>query len=1160
MRACPHAVMAVAVALLAVAVQQVHAGAQGTDVEKSRRVAKMLPRFTGPSNLPSWSDVSNDPLGGESRDYAMNVAIIAGVGILMALFVIVWACGRLCFASCCGCCICSCCAKQGKDHKCWAATVGVFFVLSLAFCIYGYTANSKTNDALVGETGLSKFAPNLAQNVIDVVDAEQTELNFISSTVVGIVDTLRTEHIPKVETDVGNGTTDIKDLINQVFTKVQSTYKNYSGVYQLASCVACNALSTEVGDLRQQVEAQTDSIVTDFQNTVDDIKGNLIGIETDITSKVDELLNETADFRGQAVDLKADIEGETSKAEEFEEYRRIGFIVLFLFPVIALLCILIGGFSKGSGHDKWFAAAAYLCFFYAFFMFIIFTLHIIYAVLSADGCVYADNYETDGLVAWSQDCANNVPGTNNCDMIKNVKGCLFGEDLVELNNASEQLNFSNIEFPSIPNVTISFSFSELDLVTDFVGKLGPQDFGVPQCYIDALIDDFNGDDDPELVAPRPSPDEWLRRALWIQGHLGYTLRFPEATEIGTHNSFNRDHIRTHITLNTTIVNVAVEVDESPTNQQYTLTDQLTLGVRRLELDVKEIATTSSNARHCQINGTDEDKVRVCHAGASSAAAINSNCGPTIPADACEALCVCNYGAATACGVNPPKFAEILDEIKTWLTANPTEVISLFLETSVNDTLLNDMLVTHLGAATLFLPTPGTDYSVVANWPTRDAMLPAQVVTFASQSSTGSCSGTMVSMPNVLCHNQLRAGQRYAYDSVNFGSDAICDDSQDVFFGYITGTTVINRIVFDTDYSDDNTNGGANTITPTRMSDVTACGLSPDLDMVDVDHMAGALWSFKENFPASFAGTSAAFIPAGETRWENVEPAALTKTCACRDNSDHLTWSLTAASTFATCTCPGGSTFAVPRSNKEANNLLAAQAAAGPTTEVWLNLVFQPDPATFTAEGGASQTWPDVSVANPSQGAGHGSQVDEAGISALDHTSFPSPYSEIVKEAQDLIADKGTVLVRRDDIVADANSIVSEATDLLNVWQFVQDVMENITSDTQPIVDAAERAVDLLARCGGLEQNYFSLKNTVCNDLVEGVSGIALAAFVLGWSAVFLVIALGPLIEGWRTSKTKKVEEEEYYGDGYEGYDLAAPESKEKENGFYPDYPTQASGF
>lgn len=123
---------------------------------------------------------------------------------------------------------------------------------------------------------------------------------------------------------------------------------------------------------------------------------------------------------------------------------------------------------------------------------------------------------------------------------------------------------------------------------------------------------------------------WLVRALAHQRGLDDDQPLRNALWTHTHNSYNAD----------AYPQTLYGLDP---NQLYTITDQLRMGIRAIEIDAH------------WVNGS----VVVCHGGVDPLA---------------------HFG----CGVNDPLLSERLAEVRDWIQANPTEVVLLYLENNLDD--------------------------------------------------------------------------------------------------------------------------------------------------------------------------------------------------------------------------------------------------------------------------------------------------------------------------------------------------------------------------------------------------------------------------------------------------------------------------------------------
>eukprot|EP00050_Salpingoeca_kvevrii_P006766 m.291492 g.291492 ORF g.291492 m.291492 type:complete len:1182 (+) comp12478_c0_seq1:447-3992(+) len=1142
--------VALALGVLLMAPLGAEAGARGSSVERSKKISDAMPRFMGPSELDVTLVAEEGWDNDQNQDYAKNIVVLGAIGIIFAFLTAFWCCGSLMCGCCCSCWRCDCCVKRklvkSRHSKAFYA-LWVFLLASLALCIYGYESNSDVHKGVNDDSGIANAVPNVLDTILVAIDDVETEIDFISANLTGVADRLRTVTLPAISADVNAGTTDLLASVDNIRTELQAS-EEVTGEFSTYSCTACTDLLGDFDTLRNEITSQTDSVVADFQSTVDSLDQDIVDIEADIQAKIDEIKLELLDVRTSVTDSKTDVIEFTDQVKDGEDKRRLGFIILFLMPLLCLIFVIIATIMH---RPHLLRIAVFWTFFYVFLLWIIFAVHVMLVTVSADACVYWDNYETTTLASRATECEANELAYSACPVYKNAKACIFGESLVEANNATEQLDFSNIEFPEVPNITISFTFDELTTLRELVDETTPTALGVPECYLTALFNDINGDFDVSRAPPRPTPSDALKRALWLQDKLGLDLPFPHATTLGTHNSYNRHGIRTHIDLDTTYLGSVVKVDEIETNQIFTMTDQLNrLGVRFLEVDAHFIeAGTGSgvSATQCQTGATDFEKTRVCHANSGTAADIETGC---LESDwsLCESLCVCDYGPSTACGIDPPELTAVFGEINNYLDTATDEVVAVYVENKMNgrDSVLNDIATAVFGTR-IFVPTVGIDYGVDTNWPSRATMLGngKKVVLFTTPSTTSCTSTGPASNPdlsNFFCQAALRDPNRINVESLTASTSA-CNIGTQHDLTYVTGTVLVVQVILDTvNETVSDTNGGAKTITAAKLADIKSCGLSPDLDQIDETLAAAALWSWKENFPATGLGTTGAYAEqvsatvfgasSTELRWQNVDKTSETIPCACRDNVDPLTWTLAGTGDFASCAtaCSVGSTFAFPRSSKE-NAALHAQVVIAADTKVWINM--ECDNAGACGPPGNLLAWPDHAIDPPATGVEVGGSIlTRANIAA----AVPADYGTFqtdVENAQKLNRDIGAAEFSVTQLDSNTTAIETSVDNLQSTWENIQDVVDGIETDTKPAIDAAQRIVDIFDSCLSIDDTYFSFKKAFCEEAVAGAGGITAASFFLGLLGGFLVILLGLVAKEWTdlpptSPRTKALVDESYF--------------------------------
>jgi hypothetical protein len=364
---------------------------------------------------------------------------------------------------------------------------------------------------------------------------------------------------------------------------------------------------------------------------------------------------------------------------------------------------------------------------------------------------------------------------------------------------------------------------------------------------------------------------WLHDAAAFQYELGSSLPLLDAQWLGTHNSFNS-------------VNSTPTASHTDSNQQLSLSQQLQIDMRSLELDLHYVL----------------GEVRVCH-----------GLGPD----------QANFGCT-----NEPRFADVLPEIGTWLTNHPHQVVLLYLEDELGNAAGYSESVNVLNSvlgSKIYRPSASQMTSKgCANLPlgiSRDDVRAAgaQVVI------VGNCRSGWASDVYSWDDTHVESGSTPGYKPF-----PACDAtySRSVYDSklvrYFEDSTFVTSA---TDPTETPAQQQANALTPERVANMTRCGVNLfGLDQIlpDDGRIAASIWSWAKDYPDRDRGLCA--VQRSDGRW-------LTRKCgtrrraACRDGGD---WKLTPhAVNFdgADDACRAqGAQFDVPRDGYD-NSLLRAAA-------------------------------------------------------------------------------------------------------------------------------------------------------------------------------------------------------------------------------------------
>lgn len=351
-----------------------------------------------------------------------------------------------------------------------------------------------------------------------------------------------------------------------------------------------------------------------------------------------------------------------------------------------------------------------------------------------------------------------------------------------------------------------------------------------------------------LVPAAPARADWVQDTLAFQYRLGNPLPLVNAPWVGTHNSFNaRGEPGT--------------LSEQDPNQKLSLTQQLDLGVRSLELDIHNIGGTPIV---CHGRGADEG-----HAG---------------------------------CTTERP-FSERLAEIRAWLDAHPDQVLLLYLEDHLEGAYDTGAQVLRDGLGPkLYVPPAGGGCTQMPHELTR-----RQVLAAGKQVIPMSNCGEGTAWPSLVYASDERA--EHEGSPRDFKPDEECG-YLDHFQRFYEDSTRLSAAV-------DQSNGIAPApLTPDITRQMVACGvdlLGFDQLTADDGRLAATIWSWAKGQPS---GSGCVLM----RKRFRVASCAARHRFACRAADGTL--SVSAKRAFG-IKRPRGCRRAVPRTGYEAAQLRAA---------------------------------------------------------------------------------------------------------------------------------------------------------------------------------------------------------------------------------------------
>jgi hypothetical protein len=384
---------------------------------------------------------------------------------------------------------------------------------------------------------------------------------------------------------------------------------------------------------------------------------------------------------------------------------------------------------------------------------------------------------------------------------------------------------------------------------------------------------------------------WLHRAASFQYRLGHGLPFLRTQWLGTHNSFNS-------------VNGEPTASHTDSNQQLSLTQQLNIDMRALEIDLHYVPSLASGGSKAVV---------VCHGRGPDQA---------------------NFGCTTE-----PLFSQVLPEIAAWLKAHPSQVLLLYLEDELGDAAgyaqtvatLNSVLKRADGSSLIYRPSPSeTTSKGCANLPlgiSRDDVRArgAQVVL------VGNCRAGWASDVYSWDDNHVESGSTPGYRPY-----PACDAtySRSVYDSklvrYFEDSTFVAQAI---DPTRSPAQAETQMLTPARVSSMTRCGvglLGFDQILPHDGRIDASIWSWANGEPNSSGGRCG--LQRADGRWVT-DLCSARHPAVCRSAGGGLTLTPRAVPwAAAPAACRGaGASFDLPRTGYENSTLRATAGSQG----VWL---------------------------------------------------------------------------------------------------------------------------------------------------------------------------------------------------------------------------------
>lgn len=377
---------------------------------------------------------------------------------------------------------------------------------------------------------------------------------------------------------------------------------------------------------------------------------------------------------------------------------------------------------------------------------------------------------------------------------------------------------------------------------------------------------------------------WVHQVAKFQRELGDPLPLRDAQWLGTHNSFNS-------------LTQGLTLSHLDSNQQLSLTHQLDIDVRSIELDLHYIPRLELLLKK---------EVTVCHGQG-------------------------NIGCTTE-----PTFKKVLPEIAKWVNtpANSDEIVMLYLEDGLGGNAqayastvatITDVLRRPDGSSLVYQPNPA-DKAANGCVPLPTGISRDDIrASGARVLIVGSCAPGWSSVVFDWSPAHVESGSTARYQAppacdATYGADVYANQ----IVRYFEDSTLVSALLDPFRAPAD-----PNRLTPQKVKWMTDCGVNLfgfDQLLPEDGRIQASLWSWAPDEPRAGAG-DCTLQRGADGRWVAAD-CAETHPAACASGDS---WTLTAPVTFAAApaACASlGATFGLPRAGDQNARLHAVAAPAG----------------------------------------------------------------------------------------------------------------------------------------------------------------------------------------------------------------------------------------
>jgi len=438
---------------------------------QAKEIADAMPRFSGPSKFEA------------NTDYAIGTAMLAAPGLVLAVLT-----AFSCFLFCC----CRWCCR-----RCWADNIKtegytprerylplaialIFAVAACALSGVGLRYNNQLSDGVQNEDNGST---QIVVATLTYAEALTDYIRILMQSVAMLIPpiTSQVEGVLNSGMSLGSGSASVIDQLDDLvgyMGGLQLTVQGDGPIGdQTFTCDYCQDTAQRVDVINQDVRATADDAIEQLNATVADVRANLLDVTADILSVLSDAVNQVGDVQVEVRNAQSDVDSVVSDVEKYDDMRRKICIAFLSLSFASCALLILGAVFKVPLLLNCNVAFGGLT---LFVMWLLFAIHLPVATMTADGCVYLDEHEPA------------LEAHFDADVAAVVYSCLMNTSMLQALGIEDELDFANIQFPTIPNVNETFDFGELQTFRSEVDALSLATFPEFADERTTILADLNG--------------------------------------------------------------------------------------------------------------------------------------------------------------------------------------------------------------------------------------------------------------------------------------------------------------------------------------------------------------------------------------------------------------------------------------------------------------------------------------------------------------------------------------------------------------------------------------------------------------------------------------------------------------------------------------------